>query len=675
MLEYMCIFDKKCVMKVRNILLGCSLLTVYYGLAQVDDAVNKGVLHVNSNTDLVFKGNFHNDETGNLTTDGDIYFEGDFRNQNVFVATGGTVFLTGDGTQNLYDDYTQNPLKYYIFNNLEINNTGASGSEGVLVDNNVGIDVLSKLILRNGDLRLKGEAQLIQNAATDINEYYSGSLMRDRWGTSSTYAFNYYGSPVHSFVDAVDKPFYSLDEILYDGTDSDINPFSPQKVNFISGNNHDGMPGVVDPSGNVTTPVSINQGWLAAYFKGSGSVSEWIDIGPSQNMTPFLGFIMKGPGVSGQQQNYVFKGIPNNGVFSIPNVHTGEDYLIANPYPCALDSRSFISQNPSINEIQFWVDGGTLSHNQANYYGGMAIRNLVAGVAPSVIPGYGSGLGGSKDVRPGRYVALGQSFIVAAVADGTINIDNAQRSWTTEAHGDSEFHRTEAGAETTNFDDVSVIYFGHEDPEGFHRQLALAFVPNNPDVDAGVNPGFDTEMVLPREDELFFIINNDLTTKYVIQALGAFDESITVPVGLLIGENGQHSIELDGVDNFAHDVYIHDKVEDTYIHLSTTKFFYNAVVGEYLDRFEITFTNGTASIDENKLIDMQVFVNNSEELVVSTSPDVVVQGIEGYTTVGQKVLSAENDLGDPISFVQPSGVYIIRVQTNQGVRVFKVLKK
>jgi hypothetical protein len=201
--------------------------------------------------------------------------------------------------------------------------------------------------------------------------------------------------------------------------------------------------------------------------------------------------------------------------------------------------------------LLFWVDGGSNSHILSDYLGGYSIYNLTGGVTPSVIASI-LGLGTAASITPKRYMAIGQGFFVEATGTGSMLFNNSQRLFKTEDGIDSNFYKTsniknkEASKSTVV---NSFIRIGYEDPEMFHRQLLLGFLPEAP-ADLSFNPGYDAFMSDPREDELFYIIDNDLTKKYVIQGVGAYDYLYEFPLGLIITQAGTHTIMLDNVENF-----------------------------------------------------------------------------------------------------------------------------
>src|SRR5690606_26464597 len=75
---------------------------------------------------------------------------------------------------------------------------------------------------------------------------------------------------------------------------------------------------------------------------------QWQHVRRSGTLLAGEGFSMKGVantnGSIALQQNYVFNGKPNNGNIMLP-ISSGNDYLVGNPYPSALDAHEFILDN------------------------------------------------------------------------------------------------------------------------------------------------------------------------------------------------------------------------------------------------------------------------------------------------------------------------------------------
>jgi hypothetical protein len=629
--------------------------------------VNKGILKIEPSTEVYFGNEYKN--TGTHDNEGNLYLNHHFINDGTTsIPTSGITSFRSSVNDTLTISGTTGSINFY---NLEINVTGAT-KKGVSVIDGFDLKIVNQLNLISGDLRLTGEAQLIQtHPGTNTNISTSGNLLRDQQGTSNVYGYNYWSAPVSN-----NSGSFSLNGGMFDGTDVSLNLFNPQQVLFNTGSPYNGIPAILDGSLNVLTPLYINDKWLYKYAPNTSGYAGWEQINKDTALSPGEGFTMKGTGIL--PQNYVFKGLPNDGTYSFL-INSGEFALLGNPYPSALDIDQFITDNAAVvDKIQIWVDGGSTSHTLANYLGGYSVYNLTGGVGPSVISSI-SGLGSSSGIIPKQYLAVAQGFFVEAISDGTITFDNSQRVFQKEDGVDSNFYKVantkDSNSQTDNSD--SFIRIGYEDPELFHRQLLLGFLPNSA-ADIKFNTGYDAVMTDPREDELFYIIDNDLTKKYVIQGVGNFDNTYEFPIGITITQEGQHTIMLDAVENFNHPVYIKDSLLNTYYNLTESDFNLNLSEGIYLDRFYIVFqTNETLGNTTD------IFANNeisayykNDAVIIKNKNFNIIDRVKIYNGIGQQIKGMNLQSHDDnivIPFVHQKGIYIVLIESGQSKKTFKII--
>jgi len=630
--------------------------------------VNEGVLQIKPST-IVYFGNVYINE-GVHNNDGVLYLKGDFENNAITsAAITSTTHFTGSATiQEIRG--SANKVNFY---NMVINNT----YKGVSVVDGFELNVTNIISLSAGDLRLVGEAQLLQ--LNDVANTGHGKLLRDQQGISSSTGYNYWSSPINN------GGTFALNGGLFDGTDATINSFSPMQIGFNSGSPYNGVSAIIDGSGNVTTPLKINERWLYTYSPNTAGYAGWDKIYQNSPIKPGEGFTMKGTGSA--NQNYVFKGAPNNGTYSF-SISSGQSTLLGNPYPSALDADKFITKNLSIfDQIEFWVDGGSPSHYLADYLGAYSIYNFTTGVSASV-PSEIAGGGGAELIFPTQFIAVAQGFFVEADSPGTIVFENSQRAFQTENISDSNFYKraNTKSEQKTNPENKSIIRIGYEDPEKFHRQLALGFVPNS-SANLNYNRGYDAVMSGPRDDELFFIIEKDFTKKYVIQGVNTFDENNEFDLGLIIKEAGEHTIMLDAVENFKGKVYIKDVLANITHDLSSGNFKPMLPPGTYLDRFKIVFKEKYASVVNEDLVtavnasakNTTVYYHENESLIVRTKNDLKVNNITIYNILGQQIKQViDSELSKnvfAIPFQYPKGVYLVIVESELGKEVFKIINK
>ncbi len=635
--------------------------------------VNEGLLKITTPTMVYFGDEYTNNSGATHNNNGDLYLNSNFINNGITSSTSGTTFFASStNTIQTISGITES-INFY---NLDVN-LSSINKKGVSVSDNFGLKVENKVNLVNGDLRLVGDAQLFQtHSGIDNNISTNGKLLKDRKGYASAYGYNHWSSPVNN------GGTFSLNGGLFDGTDSSLNSFTPQQVLFNSGSPYNGLPSVLDGSENVITPLTINTTWLYKFSRGGvGSYSDWIKIDENGILNPGEGYTMKGTNTLDSEQNYVFRGVPNNGDYAFP-ISVGESSLLGNPYPSSLDCDKFINDNLSvIDALYFWVEGGSTSHNLADYLGGYATINLTAGAPPSVSPSQISGLGNANSVTsPTQYMAVGQGFFIEAIGDGNIVFKNSQRVFKTESSGESVHYKTDKPnkniSNKTNITN-SFVRIGYENPDGYHRQIVLGFLPDSP-ADLNYNIGYDAIMTDPRSDDFFYIIDNDLSKKYVIQGVGAYDNSYVFPVGLTISKKGINSIMLDEVENFSDQVLIKDKVLNITYNLSEANCVPNLSVGDYLDRFEIIFqSQETLDIVENSLKKIKVFYNGSKQIIIQNKKQLKLNKISIYNLLGQNVLQVNNGFttGDNmvIPFNYKQGIYLVLIETNSGKETFKII--
>ncbi|QRM90656.1 T9SS type A sorting domain-containing protein [Lacinutrix sp. WUR7] len=637
----------------------CNSLILFNFLCCYSQIVNEGILNISAATDVYFENEYTNSSSGIHKSSGNLYLNNNFINNGTTESSLGTTYFKSSNNPLLSISGTSNAIH---FNNLEVDIT-AVNKKGITVADGFALNVANSISLSSGDLRLIDEAQLIQtHVGVDANTISIGKILIDQQGYASAYKFNYWASPVNN------SGTFSFSGGLFDGTDSSLNLFDPQQTLFNTGSPHNGTPSVLDGLDNVTTALSINRRWLYKYLQGTGSYYDWVGLNESSSLNPGEGYTMKGTNTLLPNQNYVFYGAPNNGDYSLP-INIGEESLLGNPYPSALNASKFILDNLSIlDTLYFWVDGGSTSHLTTDYLGGYAIRNLSGGIPASVNSPSVAGVSSAWSVTPKQYVSVGQGFFVNAYGNGPIVFNNSQREFKTESSGNTIFLKTSDAADNNTELESNNQYLriGYEDPEGFHRQLLLAFLPDT-DADINYNRGYDALIMEHRDDDLFYVIDNELDKKYAIQGLGGFEETLEFPLGILISETGSHQIMIDAVENFENTVYLKDNFLNTTHDLSASNFNINLPIGEYLDRYSIVFSpEETLSTNDQTVSNIDVFYAGNENIVVYNQNRTQIKSIKIFNVLGQEVLTRTSNLNAndkiEIPFNKSKGIYFVKVE-------------
>ncbi len=545
-------------------------------------------------------------------------------------------------------------------------NTSTGDGYGLTVTHYLNLD---------GNIDLEGESQLIQTSGSDLEVDSSGRLERDQQGTADTFTYNYWTSPVGEMNTTSNNNSYTLPDVLMDGT----NASSPVAINFIT-NSYDGT---------GSSPIGIADYWVWKFANQlDDDYSAWQHVRSTGSLLAGEGYTLKGPG-SGpltSDQNYTFRGKPNNGDISLV-LNSGNDYLIGNPYPSAMDADEFISDNTSTSgTLFFWEHWGGGSHILQEYQGGYAMYNLSGGVpAPAPDPDVAQIGVGTK--TPGRYIPVSQGFFVIGTSNGNINFENDQRVFRRES-GTSVFlspgedttdrGRQESATRSNNNLDEDTrfkIRLGLVSSEIFHRQL---LVTEDENATAGVDRAYDGVLYDAQDEDLYWIIEND---KYIIQGIDFIDESTILPLGIKISDSGIHTIRIEGLENIPEGlfVYVHDKELDVVHNLHEGQYDFHMDAGTNESRFDIIFgPNETLDIDEFETVGFDVYYANASDQIVLLNPNFKeITSIEMFNVLGQQIQKIEDiELTDYAEFNVNNisvGTYIIKVTTLSGNYSKKVL--
>lgn len=537
-------------------------------------------------------------------------------------------------------DATTNPIDFNVQNNSELN--------------------VSWYLKLDGLIKLEGESQLVQGDDSTLDVTSKGHLEKNQQGTADKFTYNYWSSPVSpsSPVNTTsNNNNFRVRDIMKDGNSN---------ITWLT-SGYDGSPG---------TPIRIADYWIWKYAdRPDNSISSWQHIRSTGAIKAGEGYTMKGPGTGTVQstQNYRFKGKPNNGNIGL-SLSAGNDYLVGNPYPSAIDGREFIFDNTSTNgALYFWEHFGGGSHILGEYEGGYAIYNLSGG-------GQAATYNAISGQIPGRYVAVGQGFFVVASSGGPINFKNSQRVFIPEDSSNSIFLReSETSSNNANLEDLRMKFrIGFYSVNTIHRQLLLTADSNATE---NIDWGYDAEYIENQMDDMYWMINSE---KFVIQGIDTIVSSTVLPLGLHLRDGGQSSIRIDQLENIPDEVqiFVYDKVLNTYHDLRQNEFVFALPAGIFLERYEIRFQEGsTLSVqEEDDLTAIEVYYANSFESLVIVNPTLrEINRIELFNILGQAIDSFKNI--ETTNYAEykvknlSTGTYIVKLYTEQGSTSKKVLVK
>ena len=497
-------------------------------------------------------------------------------------------------------------------------------------------------VVINGELNLLGEAQLIQNHTGVTTNSGIGQLRINQQGTLNLYNYNYWSSPVNRGGFWKIKYLEEPNGVVNFAYQNDANP--------------------------LTTPITLSSKWLYGFNAVEGNYYGWGYLGDDTNIKPGIGYTMKGSGtiapfpLSFTEEDYIFKGMPNNGDYSYPVV-AGNDFLIGNPYPSALNATQFINDNLPVIDgtLYFWEQfAANNTHVTVNYQGGYATLNLMMGITAMAAPDINGGIS-SKGI-PKNDIPVGQGFFVNIENGGNLVFNNAQRVFAKESLTESTFFRT-SSSNVTNTQDSRIKYWlSFSDPSGREREIGLGY-DSNASID--YDKGYDARDYNGFPDNMYWVRPNE---KLIIQALNTFAIEDEIPLGIKITTSGTYTIGLSDTLNFPIDIpiYLKDNQSNTFYDLknSNVSLFFEAGVDE--NKYSIVYQQeGTLNVNDLILDnDLSVTYNgDSQELILHGFKQLNnITSLNVYNMLGQQLLSLNELESNRITLPNVSnGVYIVEI--------------
>ncbi len=556
---------------------------------------------------------------------------------------------------------------------------------------------------------LRNQAQLIQGATVSANSG-TGYISVYQDSNSDSYDYNFWCSPVGnpSLAGSGNVNFGVLR--LYDpntATQSDIT---------LTTTNHNG----------ITSPsLTISRRWLYMRTAGGGYQA----IHNNYIVGAGFGFTMKGVGVSPAggnpfadliNQNYDFRGRPNNGNISVP-VLAGETTLSGNPYPSALDLNLVFNDtdNGEIQQFRFWdEDRSVNSHYYVDNKGGYG--TWTPGVSPYVTGGVytlpmflnydaagnpSGGSTGSGQATERLFSPIGQGFNIYAniAGDGQIIIKNSHRAYITEGLANNSQFRNPisaggtsimgntgnapnpgnnpSGAElvdpNANYPPTlrMNVFFG----ESHFRDLVLVLWPESTD---GYDRGLDSRHPMDGATaDAFWPIGEDQDfDPYVAQTV-PYTYGKQVPLNFVIDEATTVAINAYEEINLPTSVYLWDSATNVYQPISKENVA-NLTLhpGNYDGRYYIVFRDSLSrepltSILITDITDSIGFFQNNPiaQLEISNPEGYDIKSAYIFDMAGKLILNQSN-LGNSTHLTFPTatfadGVYIVKLTTSDNIEI------
>ena len=573
----------------------------------------------------------------------------------------------------------------------------------------------------DGVIDLVGESQLIQTEGSIIDADSGGYIEKDQQGTANGFNYNYWSSsvgPIGGNIATTGSGISStnasnrIEDFLYDGSISSTpNPMTFESVGY------NFTPPLLGPPGIL----KIFTYWLYKFNGPADDYNAWVKIDETTDLLAGEGFTMKGTAGSvpvSDKQNYVFKGLPNNGdiILALDKSSGNVERLIGNPYPSAIDAYEFILDNISTTEggyntntvingaLYFWDHfGEENSHTLKDYVGGYATYNLTGG-APAIsndVRINNTGAAGTK--VPGQFIPVNQGFFVStkletnpndnlgtisSVDGGTIIFKNSQRVYATELDESSpgipssvfmKSSKDKSSSKIANNRPKNVtptIRLVYDSPIGYHRQLVIGA---NNKASNGFDLGYDAFMVDVNKEDMYWNFSN---SKFVIQGVADFNASQEFSLGLIVKNSGVAKIKLDAFENMESNipVFIKDELTGETKNINSEPFEVNLEPGVYNDRFKLVFKAvEESSIEvESEVAESAVTISyntTSSELSILNNDEIKIKDLVLYDILGNEIktkkLNSRSNASIHVSAI--TGLYIVKLNTEKGIVTKKII--
>ncbi len=528
---------------------------------------------------------------------------------------------------------------------------------------------------------LRDEAQIIQGDENERN-WGEGELSVYQEGNVDAYEYNYWCSPIGETTNSSDNNKFGI-SLLNDV----VSLTESVPATYVHKSNYNG----------TSNPLNIEPYWIWRYI-AKDDYYGWSHVQGTTVINPGEGFTMKGTAGSSSAQQYDFRGKPNTGTISV-KVKPDKFTLVGNPYPSALDAVAYIHDSENKNTIdgtlRFWEQNPNIdTHYLKEYQGGYAHYTISSdGKLITYTPATFNTFNGdgtlnsssnyvsTKSLAHVRYIPIGQGFMVKGTASGYVKAKNSHRAFkkeNTAADSTKFFKITSIKQKTETISEFSKIPNDYKrfrlniDFNGkYTRQLVETF---HQSATEGFDYGLETTTNVGgglKSDSYWK--TNDLA--FLAQAL-VYDETFKIPLGIKVANNMPVKIRAVDIQNIDEStpIYLHDKETDMYIDLKQQAFDINLNKGHYTDRFEITFTKNTLSIDKEILNAVSIVQNNTiAQLKINNLNHLVFKTFKVFDVSGKQVISSViNKVNSNYTYSTKAlagGVYIAKItlENNQSI--------
>lgn len=534
----------------------------------------------------------------------------------------------------LTDDYSGN----IIANSLDM------GAFNVTLNDGEVMEIVKNVTSTTGKVIMSSKASLVQR-----DDSANAPMIELTKNTRSLARYNYifFGSPVAGNI------FSQLAGAYYQTPTNNNRLYNHYK--FISGNELLFGEELV-PANPYLTPW---QALSSANFvsPGQGWISSISSIAPF-NTDAFTGVI-----------SLKFSGIANNGVINatvLKSTHANIDHgsnfnLLANPYPSALNADKFIEENRDVDGVVYIWEAKTqpISIADTGFY--EQSDYITYTKAGSTIPNPTSNIFNGK-------IPSGQGFMVRAeVNNGVVIFNNCMRLSST---SDNNFFYRTTSVSTQSESVIDRFKLNLTSSAGDFNQLLVAYIEG---LTYDYDRGYDASKNSNASSQIFTLLGAS-NRKLGIDARPSFNDTDIVRLGFststpLASTTFQiNVVDKEGVfTNDDLDIFIFDRLNNTYHNFDNGSFNFTANQSELLNRFDVVYQSST--LDGPSFNDSDVFVSLNNDNLLLKSKEFMDDAYI-FDITGRLIKKIEiNGLTYSNDFIHAQGVYIVRVNFSNGKSV------
>ncbi|MFK7832929.1 MAG: lamin tail domain-containing protein [Winogradskyella sp.] len=445
---------------------------------------------------------------------------------------------------------------------------------------------------------------------------------------------------------------------------------------------------------NIFSTVSPNRRFI---FNAANFVDNQIEIANTNTFTPgqddiddngddweiASGIMLPGVGYAAtpstfgpplpNAQQFAFVGAFNNGIITpaitfVPGSPYSDWNFIGNPYPSAIDTAVFFSENTGVaNNIFLWSQA---TPADANASGDEGFNFSTADYA--IINASGINVaGGDLALVPNNFVPSGQGFFIEALSGTNVTFNNAMR-----VTGDNDqFFR--------NTNNRHVLWLNLNSDNGVSKQIAVAHLEGASDNDDGsyydVKENLSTGVAATIYST---ILDDSANNQFVIQGKHplSLDENEIIDLGFktMITVPTLYRISIaqfEGEFYTENNIYLKDNELNVFHNLKDSDYTFTSDAGVFNERFQIVFNTTSLSIDDNLIATNQLSILELENGTVEfrignthTITNVSILDITGRQIYDLKGNSAVEVYNLP---ALSKGPYIAKVTLSNGQVISK----